>query len=287
MPKPPPYHVARTGANAGKWVECHAKVKCRNGEASGHITYHILSNMHSWRSRETGQRYGIKNVTREDVQRFFALSSEDRQEILKTNQEYWRTLMEEASRVDRRRKPIQRPAFHHNDLTDDPHLFHKDFVQIKQAVQAAGGKLIVGEGSRLDRNNLALANITKYTIVGVTEAQRINFEAMIDDARSKVKLHTIPKSSLTKKQLNNLEQIHARTRSSSVLNKHEENTITVYQTGSNLEVYGPHDLDDQIVKDFLETGKSPYTINYSFGAEVLAVWDARHAAKTQASSPGR
>lgn len=80
-------HVAREGARAGQWVDCNAKVQCRNG--GKHISYQTLETVRLWVQKQgNGAYFPSKNVRMEHVEQFIKLSTEEQLQALTEYNEY-------------------------------------------------------------------------------------------------------------------------------------------------------------------------------------------------------
>lgn len=72
-------HIAGSGAKAGQWVTCPARIKCQL-EGTIHADENDIAKVQLWKQEETnnGKYLAISNITREDYVSFQALPQEDK-----------------------------------------------------------------------------------------------------------------------------------------------------------------------------------------------------------------
>ena len=69
-------HIAGSGAKAGQWVACGAKVCTLGGT---HVTTKFLSTVQTWKSDVNASRVNLKDITEQDVKDFNKLTDEEKQ----------------------------------------------------------------------------------------------------------------------------------------------------------------------------------------------------------------
>ena len=80
-------HIAQTGASAGTWVSCNARVKCTIHSSKYHTSAEELAQVQQYVQEQTGQKITVSKLPLSSVLEYKTLSKARKQEIAANVQE--------------------------------------------------------------------------------------------------------------------------------------------------------------------------------------------------------